>query len=135
MMVLSGKHVLLVDDDARTVRRLAQMLREDGFAVDIACDGATAIARLGRDPCPDVLVTDLVLPYADGTSLSKYARSLRPNLPIIFMTGYPQLLTTCLEQSAVVMVKPIEYADLTRHITRMCFSAASARAMQDLRGA
>lgn len=112
-MDVPAKRVLLVDDDARTVRRLAQMLREDGFCVEVACDGATAVARFGHTPFPDVLVTDLLMPYADGLSVGKYARSLRPGLPIIFVTGYPQLLNDTLDPRAVVLVKPIDYSDLT----------------------
>lgn len=115
------KHVLLVDDDARTVRRLAQMLREDGFSVDVACDGAAAVSLLAHAPYPDVLVTDLLMPYADGMSVGKYARSLRPGLPIIFVTGYPQLLTDNLDPRAVVLVKPIDYADLTDCLRRAGF--------------
>jgi CheY-like chemotaxis protein len=120
-MGAAGKRVLLVDDDVRTVRRLAQMLREDGFAVDVACEGASAIARLGRAPCPDVLVTDVLMPYADGVSLVKYARSLRPHLPIIYMTGYPNLLTEVLEPSPVVLVKPIDYSELAGRLRDLVF--------------
>ena len=59
--------VLLVDDDLRTTRRMADMLREDGFAVEIARDGAAAVARLSRSPVPDALVTELTTAHADGT--------------------------------------------------------------------
>ena len=48
--------VLLVDDDVRMARTFALMLREDGYEVDFAADGAAAISRLTRDPLPDVLV-------------------------------------------------------------------------------
>lgn len=120
-MDVPAKRVLLVDDDARTVRRLAQMLREDGFFVEVACDGATAVARLGRTPFPDVLVTDLLMPYADGLSVGKYARWLRPGMPIIFVTGYPQLVNDSLDPRAVVLVKPIDYSDLTDCLRRAGF--------------
>ncbi len=44
--------VLLVDDDLRTTRRLAEMLREDGLTVEIARDGAAAIARFTHTQFP-----------------------------------------------------------------------------------
>lgn len=113
-----GKNVLLVDDDARTARRLAQMLREDGFDVDVACDGAAAVARLSREPPPDVLVTDLVLPHTDGTALARFARWRRPDLPVVFITGHPELLPDGIDPTPMVLVKPIEYAELAAKLLR-----------------
>jgi two-component system response regulator MprA len=113
--------LLLVDDDVRSARRLAQMLREDGFDVDVASDGATAIARLTRSPIPAVLITDLRMPNADGGAVSKYARSRRSDMPIIVVTGYPQLAAPldALEPRPVVFTKPLIYADLQAALARV----------------
>jgi two-component system response regulator MprA len=92
------------------------MLREDGYEVEVAWDGASAIGRLTRSPPPDVLVTDLNLPHADGGAVSEYARSRRPLLPIVIMTGYPELaarLDRALSPMPIVLTKPLEYARLT----------------------
>lgn len=108
--------MLVVDDDARTARLLARMLREDGFDVELALDGAMAIARLGRSPMPDVLVTDISMPHADGIAVSRYARSRSPNLPIVLVTGYPELVPNArnaLVPSPTVFTKPLDYAKLS----------------------
>src|SRR5664279_6567477 len=83
--------VLLVDDDLRTSRRLAGMLREDGLEVEIARDGAGAIARFTHAPIPDALVTELTTAHVDATSLSHFARAQRPGMPVFVVTGYPNL--------------------------------------------
>ncbi len=54
---LRSNQVLLVDTDNRTSQRLAALLRDDGFEVEVLCDGASAIARLARSPSPGTLIT------------------------------------------------------------------------------
>src|SRR5450755_151203 len=83
--------ILLVDDDTRTSRLLAHMLREDGFDVEFAKDGATAISCLTRSPMPHVLVTDLNMPGVDGIAVTHFARSKEPLLPIVIVTGHPNM--------------------------------------------
>jgi CheY-like chemotaxis protein len=111
--------ILVVDDDARSARTLANMLREDGYDVDVAIDGATAIARLTRAPMPSVLVTDLRLPNADGHAVSAFARSRDARIPIIMVTGYPQLASQKLSPKPIVLTKPLDYADLSAALARV----------------
>ena len=115
--------VLVVDDDARTARRLAQLLREDGYAVEVAGDGAAAVGRLSRLPLPDVLITELQLPHVDGEAVARYARVGRPNISVFFVTGYPQLAPARLGgpgADAVVFTKPLDYDALRTELDRQC---------------
>jgi len=110
------KRVLVVDDDVRTARLLARLLAEDGFEVELATDGAAAIARLSRSPMPDALVTDLRMPHADGIAVARYARSRSPRIPIFIVTGYPELLTRLddlIDSETRVFPKPLAYPELT----------------------
>lgn len=119
--------VLVVDDDARTARRLAHMLREDGYAVEVAVDGASALGRLSRDPVPAVLVTDLRMPHADGVAVSKYARSRRPGIPVVVVTGYPlqaEWLERAFEPPPVVFTKPLSYDQLSGELRRLTTPSA-----------
>jgi DNA-binding NtrC family response regulator len=107
--------VLLVDDDLRTTRRMADMLREDGFAVEIARDGAAAVARLSRSPVPDALVTELTTAHADGLAIGRFARNQRPGMPVLVITGYPNLFRADAFAGgppATLFTKPVEYAAL-----------------------
>lgn len=107
--------VLLVDDDLRTTRRMADMLREDGFAVEIARDGAAAVARLSRQPVPDALVTELTTAHADGAAVGRFARNQRPGLPVLVVTGYPNLFDPSAfggGPPALLFTKPVDYGTL-----------------------
>ncbi len=110
--------ILVVDDDVRSARKLAQMLREDGFDVEVVGDGAAAIARLSRNHLPAVLVTDLHMPSADGAAVAKYARSRKCNIPVILVTGYPHQAGRLddLDPKPIVFTKPLVYDDLSRVI-------------------
>ncbi|WP_437332782.1 response regulator [Sorangium sp. So ce296] len=122
--------ILLVDDDVRTARLLARLLEDDGFRVELATDGALALARLARTPAPDVLVTDFRMPHADGLAVARFARSLRPDLPLFVLTGYPELVARLgrgLEPEAVVHTKPLDYAALSAEL-RSSVEAVSSRA-------
>jgi len=114
--------ILLVDDDTRTSRLLAHMLREDGFDVEFAKDGASAISRLTRSPMPDILVTDLHMPDVDGISVTQFARSKEPLLPVVIVTGHPNMaigMGATLIPLPVVITKPIEYAKLAEELRKV----------------
>jgi len=106
--------VLLVDDDLRTTRRMADMLREDGFAVDVARDGAAAIARLAREPVPDAVVTELNVGIVDGATVGQFARTRRAGIPIIVVTGYPNSFRPAAfgVEPVLVFTKPVDYVSL-----------------------
>lgn len=106
--------VLLVDGDLRTTQRLAELLRDDGFDVEVARDGATAIARLARAPLPDTLITELRIPLADGVAVARYARAQRPGLRVVVVTRYPNQLTPSGlgNPPPLVFAKPLDYAGL-----------------------
>lgn len=114
-------HVVLVEDDASAARILAQLLREDGCTVDVALDGGGAVARLAREPAPDVLVTDYRLPHIDARAIIAFARSRWPELPVIVVTGYPNEAArwgTSLHPMVLTLPKPLAYGDLERALPR-----------------
>ena len=64
----------LADAKHRAESRVEQ--RDDGFDVEVARDGATAIARLACGPLPDTLITELRIPLADGTAVARRCASV-----------------------------------------------------------
>jgi CheY-like chemotaxis protein len=110
----SPRLVLLVDDDLRTSRRMADMLREDGFAVEVARDGATAIVRLARVPVPDAIVTELNVGLVDGATVGQFGRSRRPGILIVVVTGYPHLFQPAAfgVETPLLFTKPVDYGSL-----------------------
>jgi DNA-binding NtrC family response regulator len=112
--------VLLVDGDLRTSQRLAGLLRDDGFDVEVLRDGATAIARLTRAPLPDTLITELKLPLCDGTAVARFGRAQHAGMQVVVLTGYPNLLVPeALGRPAPhLLTKPLEYVRLLELLNR-----------------
>jgi PAS domain S-box-containing protein len=86
---IGGSETILLVEDDRDVREFAgDTLRELGFNVIEASDGARALDFLTRNPTIDLLFTDVGLPGLNGRQLAEKARALRPELPVLFTTGY-----------------------------------------------
>ncbi len=79
---------LLVEDDALLRMSLADVVTDMGHRVVEAATGAEALDRLNQDNGIEVLLTDVGLPVMDGRELAERARHVRPDLRIIFATGY-----------------------------------------------
>ncbi len=81
-------NVLLVDDDAAVRHMACEMLQDAGNVVVTAQSGREALDILARGDHFDILVTDYIMPLMLGNQLATEVRRQRPNLPILFMTGY-----------------------------------------------
>jgi len=79
--------VLVVDDEAVIRDLLAKTLALAEYDVDLAPDGRAGLERLRIFPY-DLLITDLKMPGVDGLTVIKEARRLRPDIPVIIITGY-----------------------------------------------
>ncbi|TAJ47915.1 MAG: response regulator transcription factor [Herbiconiux sp.] len=82
----SAIRVLLVDDEVVLTSLVSLALAYEGWTVDIAHDGSTAL-QLYRDQRPDVVVLDIMLPDTDGITLLKQLRELEQSSPTLFLTA------------------------------------------------
>ncbi|HKQ57008.1 MAG TPA: response regulator [Candidatus Eisenbacteria bacterium] len=81
--------VLLVEDEESIRRVLRQSLELHGYAVLEAGDGTEAVSICERrDQAIDLLVTDVVMPLMSGPELAQRLTMVRPNLPVLFISGY-----------------------------------------------
>ena len=82
--------VLLVEDDELVRQYAENLLVHLGYRVLTAVDAQTGLALLRKEPEVALLFTDLVLPGGNfGTELAAAARALRPDLPVVLSSGYP----------------------------------------------
>src|SRR5438093_1448985 len=87
----SGETILLVEDDPDLRSYLTETLRDLNYRVLVAQDAATAAGYIEQPHIHfDLLLTDVVLPGTNGRELADRARHLRPDLKVLFMTGYPR---------------------------------------------
>ena len=118
--------ILVVDDDADVRGFLADALDDLGHAVS-ACDcGEAALAQIER-LCPDLLLLDFAMPGMNGADVARAVRARRPDLPIVFVTGYAESeqLEAALGEDVQVLRKPFTVDDLSAAIAHSL--AAHAR--------
>lgn len=79
--------ILIVDDDRALCSLLAEYLQREGFVVDIAHDGETALAQLRSAAArPDLLILDVMMPGRDGLDTLRELR-LQYRLPVIMLSA------------------------------------------------
>jgi two-component system response regulator MprA len=84
--ILNGMRVLVVDDDQAVRDSLRRSLEYNGYAVDLAGDGAEALARVPRS-APDVIVMDVMMPRLGGLEATRALRSAGNDIPILVLTA------------------------------------------------
>ncbi len=83
--------VLLVEDQDMVRAHMINVLESLGYVVLPTDSAAPAVAALERDERIDLLLTDIVLPGGEsGLALAEKVRQLRPDLPVIFTSGFPE---------------------------------------------
>ncbi|MBW9054425.1 GAF domain-containing protein [Rhizobium mesosinicum] len=117
------RKILLVDDEPLIRMVAAEQLEELGYVVLQAGDAREAIQILETEPGLELLLTDVGLPNGmNGRQLADAARQRRPNLPVLFVTGYAEhavLNHGHLEPGMQVMTKPYDIITLARRVRAM----------------
>ncbi len=86
-----GTGTILLVEDEDMVRAVAERaLVRSGYKVVTAANGEDGLEVLGQRDDIDLLVSDVVMPIMDGPTMARQARLARPDLPILFMSGYAE---------------------------------------------
>jgi PAS domain S-box-containing protein len=113
-----GVTILLVDDDPLVAASTSSMLEDLGHTVIEAASGAEAIEALSNGRRIDLLMTDYAMPGMTGMELTRQARALRPDLPILMATGYADL-PEGESLDLPRLAKPYQQAQLRAEIDRL----------------
>jgi CheY-like chemotaxis protein len=127
--MMTGKHILIVDDYPDALDMWAIYLRAMGYQVSTAADGVEALAQ-ARRLHPDAIILDLELPRMSGFDV---ARQLRANpqtehIPLIAATGYSDVIQLDRAHEAgfdQIVVKPCDPDLLVEEIERQLHIAAA----------
>jgi DNA-binding response OmpR family regulator len=84
------RHLLIVEDDEDMVRLATHWLEREGYTVEHAADGETALARLASDPLPALVLLDVMLPKIDGFEVLRHIRldARTKTLPVVMVTSF-----------------------------------------------
>jgi CheY-like chemotaxis protein len=126
-----GEVVMVVEDDPAVRLLVLDVLDGLGYRTLYVHDGASALPILQSTARIDLLLSDVGLPGISGRQLAEIARGLRPDLPVVFMTGYAEHAGTRAEFLAPGMqmiAKPFEIDDFARLVQRAMRDAAARAA-------
>lgn len=101
-------HVLVVDDEEDLAEMYARCLTDHGYTVVLAKNGVAALDRLATGPEFDAIVSDINMPGMDGVKLLRSVRERYVDVPVLLVTGNPQLASA---------VQAVEYGAL-RYLTK-----------------
>ena len=109
--------ILLVEDDEILRLTAAHHLQQAGYTVIAAGRSNEALDELDLGRPVDIAVIDICMPkgQVNGFALARMARWRRPGLPVVFLTGYPEVLEAEAIQEPVFL-KPVDFGQLADKI-------------------
>lgn len=116
--------ILLAEDDDSLRSFLSRALERAGYAVVSCADGDAAIEALDQGPY-DLILTDIVMPGADGIAVAKAAGERQPNVRVMFITGFAAVALSAQESSpnAKVLSKPVHLREIVQEVEKMLAAA------------
>ncbi|SNR25778.1 hybrid sensor histidine kinase/response regulator [Puniceibacterium sediminis] len=114
--------ILVVEDEKDVIRILKRVLEGAGYAVTTATSGDEGLQKFKSSGRFDLLLSDVVMPgKLQGPALAKAIRSIDPDIPCIFLSGYASEATihgNGLKPSDIRLMKPVSRLDLLRAVSK-----------------
>lgn len=110
--------ILLVEDDAQVREIVCRVLEGAGYRVLHAARPIDAVLLLERDLDVDLLLADIDLPEMSGYELAARIVETRPDLRLLFISGYPQPAASPPALDAELLMKPFTAGQLARSVRR-----------------
>jgi two-component system cell cycle sensor histidine kinase/response regulator CckA len=120
--------ILVVDDEELVRRFAARVLRGRGYTVAEAGDGRNALAKVEElGSALRLVLSDIVMPYLNGVELTERLSVLRPDLPVILMSGYSprELMARGIAAPCALLSKPFLPSELIAEVSR-CLDVTAA---------
>jgi CheY-like chemotaxis protein len=122
-LALPSGRILVVDDEKDIVEIISRYLLKEGFAVHRFTDSRVAAESVQTNPFAfDLLLTDFDMPFVSGATLCRTVHAVRPDLPVLMVTGYDRHIST--EQLselgvAELLMKPLDRQALLTAVRRL----------------
>ena len=117
---MSGKTILIVDDDEKVLEALKDILEVEGYTLRVARNGASALREVDSDP-PDLMITDINMPDMEGIELMRKLAGRTHSIPVIAISGDPlgsRFLKAARLLGAVdTLLKPFSIVDIREKVS------------------
>lgn len=116
------KKILIVEDDDLMIKILQFVLKKEGYQITIAKDGLNAIERIPVIE-PDMVLTDVMLPYKSGLEVINFIKENYPNMPVIVLSALGEEERTVVEAFKLgaddFVAKPFNPNELILRVKRL----------------
>ena len=93
-LAVEPRHILVVDDDELVSEYLGALLEAEDYKVMVVNEPTTALEYFNEHPDDfDLIVTDQIMPGLTGVEIAQSILKLRPELPILLITGYSEKIS------------------------------------------
>jgi two-component system, chemotaxis family, chemotaxis protein CheY len=123
--------ILIIEDDEGVGPSIAHLLRDEGYAVDVATGGRVALQILARDPLPSLILLDLMMPEMDGIEFRErqLADSRLASIPVIVISARPDVALRAKQLLADdFLQKPMRFEELLLAVQNCAITVVTARA-------
>ena len=118
---MSLGRVFIIDDEEHIRKTVGLALKQGGYEVFEAADGEEAIATIQSGPSVQAIICDIALPKVNGHDLIAFIRMKLPSVPVIVLTGHPDVQgAASLFKLGVVdyLIKPAQAQTLLEAVRR-----------------
>jgi DNA-binding response OmpR family regulator len=115
---VTGKKILVIDDDPEVLRALEPVLRANRYAVSTAANGKEGLDKIKKE-IPDAILVDMLMPVINGRSFLKILRSVTETsqVPVIIMGTQQETIPFILETDAdEILLKPFNARDVLNEL-------------------
>ena len=118
----AGEIILVVEDEDKIRQLAVDALRELGYIVLQASGGEAALTLLETQPRVDLLLTDILMPGMPGTQLAEQVEAQRPEIKLLYMSGYPSdgiVSDGVVADGVALLSKPFTVAQLAAKVRQV----------------
>ena len=117
---MTPPYILVADDDPSILYLVADILRDEGYAIELARNGREALEVIERREAPALVILDMRMPVIDGWAFASALRSMQLEVPILVMTAARNAREWAAEIEAVgYLAKPFDLDDFLREVNRL----------------
>jgi two-component system, OmpR family, response regulator VicR len=114
--------ILIIEDDKIIKNIMEFLLKKEGYEIDIAIDGSQAFEKI-KNTSPDLVITDIMLPYKSGLEITSFVKTNYPKIPVIIVSALGKEDATIIEAFKLgaddLVAKPFNPVELILRVKRL----------------